>query len=305
MSLESALELYLAHLRAERGVSKNTELAYRRDLSKYLDFLEKRNLHRFSEVSNQDISDFLTSLASAPVKMAPTSRARMLSSIRGWHRFALKENLVDSDVSADLKPPKQPIRLPKALSQQQVQILLESTSDSTPQSYRDRAFLELAYASGARVSELVELSVDDIETDKELCFITVMGKGAKQRLIPIGSYALQALERYLVQGRPALAVRGVGSSKLFLNLRGNPLSRQSAWGIIKDAGKRAKLEVPLSPHTLRHSFATHLLEGGADVRVVGELLGHASVTTTQIYTKLAANTLREMYIEAHPRALKA
>jgi integrase/recombinase XerD len=219
--------------------------------------------------------------------------------VRGLHKYWLFENLTNLDSSARVKPPKAPRRLPKALSVSQVEDLLNTVAGDDPISLRDRAILELLYATGARVTEIVTLDLDDL-VDPTL--LRVLGKGSKERIVPVGRYAQKALENYLVRTRPQLAALGKGTSALFLNQRGGRLSRQSAWQVIHDASEAAKLPGEISPHTLRHSFATHLLEGGADVRVVQELLGHSSVSTTQIYTLVTVDALREVYATAHPRA---
>jgi integrase/recombinase XerD len=235
----------------------------------------------------------------------------MLSSVRGWHRFLAEEGLVDRDVAAAQRPPKHPKRLPKAITIDEVERLLEACGGDDPLALRDRALLELLYATGARVSEAVDLDVDDVIGDGSAAAggiavgdaVRLFGKGRKQRIVPLGRYAREALEAYLVRARPLLAPRGAATPALFLGARGARVSRQSAWLIIRDAAARASLTAELSPHTLRHSFATHLLEGGADVRVVQELLGHASVATTQLYTLVTADAVREAWATAHPRAL--
>ncbi len=227
----------------------------------------------------------------------------MLSSVRSFHGFLLVEGLVSADPTVDAKPPKLGSRLPKALTIEQMAAVLDAAKgDEVPQ-LRDTALLELLYATGARISEAVGLDVDDVlgvESDGDVVRLT--GKGSKQRIVPVGSYARDAVGAYLVRARPKLAQRGRASAALFLGDRGQRLSRQSAWLIVRAAAERAKLGIEISPHTFRHSFATHLLQGGADVRVVQELLGHASVATTQIYTMVTADALRDMYQTAHPRA---
>jgi len=245
-----------------------------------------------------DLEDFLASLEG----LKRSSAARTMASIRGFYRFLLLEGVRDDDPGATLRAPKIPMRLPKALSQDQVARLLAASGPEPdadlvdPIGLRNRAILELMYSSGARVSEIVGLDMDEVSDDG---LLRVRGKGAKERLVPVGSYAARSLEAYLVRARPALA-SVKGERALFLNKRGGRLSRQSIWEIIERAGEQLDLQV--SPHTLRHSFATHLIEGGADVRVVQELLGHASVATTQIYTLMTVDTLREVYAQAHPRA---
>jgi integrase/recombinase XerD len=223
----------------------------------------------------------------------------MLSSVRGFHRYLLDEGQVETDASAATTPPKLASRLPKAITIEQMASVLEAAKGDSPQQLRDSALLELLYATGARVSEAVDLNVDDvIEGD----VVRLFGKGGKQRIVPLGSYARTAIDAYLVRARPGLSAKGMSTPALFLGVRGQRVSRQNAWLIIQAAAKRANLGIEISPHTFRHSFATHLLSGGADVRVVQELLGHSSVATTQIYTLVTADTLRDMYTTAHPRA---
>lgn len=300
IALPVAVDRYLRHVAIERGLSANTLQAYRRDLTAYLEVLRQRGVESPARVSSADVAAFSTALRTRAEKpLTASSMARMLSSVRGFHRFLLLEGLVESDVSADTTPPKLGLRLPKALSIEQVEAVLGATDGDDIQSLRDKALLELLYATGARVSEAVSLNVDDvIEGD----VVRLFGKGGKQRIVPVGSFARAALDAYLVRARPALSVRGTATPALFLGMRGARVSRQNAWLIIRSAAERAGLEVEISPHTFRHSFATHLLAGGADVRVVQELLGHSSVATTQLYTMVTADTLRDMYTTAHPRA---
>ena len=300
MSLTRDLDQYLRHVSIERGLSANTVAAYRRDLGTYLEWLASRGITEIGDVERQHVSDFLRDLATREDSpLTATSLARVLSSVRGLHRFLLEEETLEVDVARDVKPPKLPSRLPKALPIDSVTALLEATGGDDPQSLRDRALLELLYATGARVSEAVSLNVDDV-FDEDI--VRLRGKGNKERIVPVGSYARAALDAYLVRARPVFSVRGVATPALFLGLRGQRVSRQNAWLIIRAAAERAGLAAHVSPHTLRHSFATHLLQGGADVRVVQELLGHSSVATTQIYTLVTADTLRDMYTTAHPRA---
>ena len=233
--------------------------------------------------------------------LGAASAARTTVAVRTFHRFAAREGLTLVDPAAHVRPSAIPRRLPKALSYEDVAALIENAGDvDTPEGVRDRALVEFLYGTGTRVSEAVGLDVDDV--DLETRTVVVTGKGDKQRLLPLGAYAIDALSAYLVRGRPALAPRGRGTARLFLNSLGRPLSRQSAYAILRQAGARANLTATISPHTLRHSFATHLLQNGADVRVVQELLGHASVTTTQIYTMVTVDTLKEVYAVSHPRA---
>ena len=296
--MATPLDSYLRHLTLERGLSKNTLSAYRNDLEKYFGFLEKRSRDPLSATS-KDVEDFSLDIARA---LSASSRARLLASLRGYHKFLVLENQHNDDPTKRLRSPKLPMRLPKALSQQEVMQLIEASGpapDDESSDYlrlRNRAIVELMYSTGARVSEIVGLDLDEVDDSG---IMRVRGKGSKERLVPVGSYAKAALDAYLVRSRPVLSSRG-SARALFLNQRGARLSRQSIWEIIQKAAEGLGKEV--SPHSLRHSFATHLLEGGADVRVVQELLGHASVTTTQIYTMVSVDTLREVYLAAHPRA---
>jgi integrase/recombinase XerD len=304
--LERALETYLAHLDVERGLSANTLAAYRRDLARYVAFLAGRGVAEPADVTERDVEDYVLAVRTGGDGRAPlsaASAARGVVAIRGWHRFCVPEGLAARDPARDVRPPAQPRRLPKALSVDDVRRLLEQgVVGDGPVPLRDRALLEVLYSTGARISEAVGLDVDDLDT--EAGAVRLFGKGSKERVVPVGSYAVQAVEAYLVRARPALATAGRGTPALFLNARGARLTRQSAWAVLRAAAERAGLAgaAHVSPHTLRHSFATHLLAGGADVRVVQELLGHASVTTTQIYTMVTPDLLREVYVANHPRA---
>ncbi len=303
MQLERELHGYLNHLAIERGLSANTLAAYRRDLERYLHWCQARELVSIETIRETDIADFAASLRDPEVgpPLAASSAGRTLIAVRGFHRFALDEGLASSDPSHRVSPATIGQRLPKALTYEQVNALLQGAGNlETPSGLRDRALVELLYGTGVRISEAIGLDLDDLNiADRS---IVVTGKGNKQRLVPIGDFALNALEYYFVRGRPALVVKGRGTPAVFVNARGSRLSRQSAYAVVHQAAKRANLTVEVSPHTLRHSYATHLLQGGADVRVVQELLGHASVTTTQIYTAVTADTLREVYATSHPRA---
>ncbi|MEC5150314.1 site-specific tyrosine recombinase XerD [Cryobacterium sp. GrIS_2_6] len=300
MTVAAAVEAFLRHVAIERGLSANTVAAYRRDLVVYAGWLEAEGLTEPGQVIALHVSAFVRHLATrAESPLTAASIARMLSTVRGLHRFLLEESLVDADVAHDVKPPKLATRLPKAISIEQVTLLLAATDGEDVHQLRDKALLELLYATGARISEAVDLNVDDV---LDLDVVRLTGKGDKQRLVPVGSFARAAVEAYLVRGRPLLSARGPATPALFLGLRGRRLGRQNAWLLIRAAAERAGLEGHVSPHTLRHSFATHLLAGGADVRVVQELLGHSSVSTTQLYTLVTADTLRDMYTTAHPRA---
>jgi len=293
---------FLDDLRVTKGASENTLSNYGRDLDRYIKGLMSQGVDSWSAVSANNVEAHLSSLASGEDALAPRSIARALAAIRSFHKWLRREGVCETDPCAGIKAPKLGNSFPKALSVAEVTALLSAVEGDDPRSLRDAALLEFLYATGARVSEAVSLSVDDINFHQEIPVVHLFGKGGKERLVPIGSYAQKALEAYLVRSRPVFAISGTGTHSLFLNLRGAPLSRQSAWEIIMLAASRAGLEKRVSPHTLRHSFATHLLEGGASVREVQELLGHASVATTQIYTRMNPQTLQEVYRVTHPRA---
>ena len=304
--LAEALRTYLDHLAVERGLAANSLASYRRDLNRYLAHLAARSVTEPAAVGEGDVTSFLAALREGDEEhrpLAANSAARAVVAVRGFHRFLLREGLVASDAARAVRPPAPPKRLPKAISVEEVEALLAAAgAEETPRAVRDRALLELLYGSGARISEAVGLDVDDLDLDSGV--VRLLGKGSKERVVPVGSYAREAVSAYLVRGRPSLAVAAPGSVSpaLFLNARGGRLSRQSAWTVLRAAAARAGITKEVSPHTLRHSFATHLLDGGADVRVVQELLGHASVTTTQVYTLVTVDRLREVYATAHPRA---
>lgn len=309
VALDSQLQGYLDHLTIERGVAANTLSSYRRDLRRYTKHLSDRGIHDLAKVGEDDVSEFLVALRrgdpeTGAAALSAVSAARALIAVRGLHRFAAAEGLAELDVARAVRPPTPGRRLPKSLTVDQVLALLEGAGGDSPAdgplTLRNRALLELLYSTGARISEAVGLDVDDVDTQARS--VLLRGKGAKQRLVPIGRPAVAALDAYLVRGRSDLARRGRRTPAIFLNVRGGRLSRQSAWQVLQDAAERSGITSGVSPHMLRHSFATHLLEGGADVRVVQELLGHASVTTTQIYTMVTVHALREVWAEAHPRA---
>ncbi|WP_343600907.1 site-specific tyrosine recombinase XerD [Mycobacterium sp.] len=307
--LERQVQGYLDHLTIERGVASNTLSSYRRDLRRYRQHLAIRGIDDLAKVGEHDVSEFLLALRrgdpdAGVSPLSAVSAARTLIAVRGLHRFAVAEGLADVDVARAVKPPTPGRRLPKSLTVDEVLRLLEAAGGDNPcdgpLTLRNRALLELLYSTGSRISEAVGLDIDDVDTRARS--VLLRGKGGKQRLVPVGRPAVAALDAYLVRGRPELARRGRGGPAIFLNARGGRLSRQSAWQVLQDAAERAGITSDVSPHTLRHSFATHLLDGGADVRVVQELLGHASVTTTQIYTLVTVHALREVWAGAHPRA---
>ncbi|MFS3130328.1 site-specific tyrosine recombinase XerD [Nocardioides sp. Bht2] len=302
--LTRQLRTYLDHLSVERGLADNTLTSYRRDLRRYQAFLIEHGVESLAGVGEQLVAAFLMRLREGDADHPPlgsTSAARTVVAVRGWHKFAVREGITEHDPATAVKPPTPAKRLPKALPLSDVEAILEAAgSPETLLSRRDRALLELLYGTGARISEAVGLDVDDI--DLEHGTVKLHGKGGKERLVPIGSYARDAVAAYLTSSRPELVTVKTPGGALFLNARGGRLSRQSAWTVLVKSADRAGVTRDVSPHTLRHSFATHLLDGGADVRVVQELLGHASVTTTQVYTLVTVDNLREVFATAHPRA---
>ncbi len=309
--VDRAVRTYLDHLSIEKGLAANTLTSYRRDLRRYLEFLDEKAITALDEITEATVVEFLVRLREgnqAHPSLSASSAARTVVAVRGFHRFAVADGLATADPAAAVKPPSPDKRLPKALPLADVEAILEAAgAPGTPLALRDRALLEVLYGTGARISEAVGLDLDDLDLDDpsvqdDAGVVLLRGKGGKERMVPVGSYALEAVSAYLVRGRPALLADGKGTPALFLNARGGRLSRQSAWVVLVRAADRAGIDKDVSPHTLRHSFATHLLDGGADVRVVQELLGHASVTTTQVYTLVTVDNLREVFATAHPRA---
>lgn len=309
--MDRAVRTYLDHLTVEKGLAANTLSSYRRDLRRYREHLAAAGIDHLDGVSEATVTEFLMRLREGDADHPPlsaSSAARTVVAVRGFHRFAVADGLAQLDPAAAVKPPAPAKRLPKALPLSDVEAILEAAgAPGTPLALRDRALLEVLYGTGARISEAVGLDVDDVSAldlrDDDHNTILLSGKGGKERLVPVGSFARAALSAYLVRGRPALVAKATPA--LFLNSRGGRLSRQSAWAVLVKAAERAGVTRDVSPHTLRHSFATHLLDGGADVRVVQELLGHASVTTTQVYTLVTVDNLREVFATAHPRARDA
>ena len=319
VSVDRAVRGYLQYLTVERGLADNTVQSYRRDLDRYLGFLDGRGRRRLADVTAVDVAEFRGALSTGDDEHPPLasgSVGRAVVAVRGLHAFAVKQGLAAHDPAREVAPPAADRRLPKAIDVAEVERILDaagSTEDPEPRVLRDRALLELLYGTGARISEATGLDVDDLDHLIREPAVLLTGKGGRQRYVPVGRYAVRALDAYLVRGRPSLAGKagagraGAGqagrraSPAVFLNARGGRLTRQGAWGILREAAARAG-KPDVSPHTLRHSFATHLLDGGADIRVVQELLGHASVTTTQVYTLVTVDKLREVYTESHPRA---
>jgi integrase/recombinase XerD len=324
--LARLVEQFLAHIDVERGLAQATVKAYEADVRAYLDWLDDHGIVNLQDVTSQDVENYVASLDQEG--QSPRSKARRLASIHEFHKFALSQGETFDDVSARVKAPKSGDHLPDVLSVDEVARLLDAATPASldvsglpadPVALRDKALLEFMYATGCRVSEACGADLNDVDYDERVVVLT--GKGSKQRLVPLGQYAIDALRKYIEAGRPQLeakaaksktrssrtagspAGRGVTERRaIFLNKRGRRISRQTVWEVVKQAGERAHIAKPLHPHTLRHSFATHLIEGGADVRTVQELLGHASVTTTQIYTHVSPQNLIETYLSAHPRA---
>ena len=300
----------------ERGLAANTIESYRRDLRRYESVLAGRGKTRLDDVTAADVAEFLASLREGDAEhaaLAVSSAARAVIAVRGLHAFAVAQGLAETDPAREIPPPSPPKRLPKAITLDEVERLLAASGPGPDdlsadlRLLRDRALLEFLYGTGARISEATGLDLDELQLGDDPV-VRLVGKGSKHRVVPVGSYAVRALEAYLVRARPALAAasrRLNASPAVFVNARGGRLTRQGAWGVLHAAAGRAGLDpVPgVSPHTLRHSFATHMLDGGADIRVVQELLGHASVTTTQVYTLITVDKLREVYASSHPRAL--
>ncbi|MFI6510647.1 tyrosine recombinase [Streptosporangium sp. NPDC050855] len=301
---EAVLSSYLAHLAVERGLAANTLASYRRDLLRYLEHLKSRGHVTFGGVAEGDVSAFVAALREgdeAHQALVAASAARAVSAVRGLHRFALTQGICRHDPAHQVRPPRQLRRLPKAISARDVERLIAACgSDGAPLTLRNRALLGLLYGTGARISEAVGLCVDDVDLEAGAWRVRLRGKGGRARLVPLGGFAGEALRAYLTRARPRIVSQGRGGPGLFLNARGGRLTRQGAWEVLRGAAERGGLD-GVSPHMLRHSFATHLLDGGADVRLVQELLGHASVTTTQVYTQVTVDKLRGVCAAAHPR----
>jgi integrase/recombinase XerD len=297
----------------ERGLAASTVESYRRDLRRYASVLAGRGKTTLGDITPADVADFLASLREGDAEHAPlavSSAARAVIAVRGLHAFAVAQGLAGADPAREVPPPSPPRRLPKAITVEDVELLLDAAGpgpdelSAEPRLLRDRALLEFLYGTGARISEATGLDIDELQLGSDPV-VRLIGKGGKHRVVPVGRYAVRALEAYLVRARPGLVKasrRASASPAVFLNARGGRLTRQGAWGVLHAAAARAGLP-DVSPHTLRHSFATHMLDGGADIRVVQELLGHASVTTTQVYTLITVDRLREVYVTSHPRAL--
>lgn len=303
MGLSDPIQRFLDYLTVERGLATNTVEAYRRDLARYARFLSQRGTRDPSRAGEADIAAFVAHLSSSEYVAGKSYRAssvaRALAAVRSFHRFLVREGETEDDPAEGVVRPKVPRNLPRPLTVDEVAALVAAPGDDGPVALRDRAILETLYGAGLRISELVALDVDDVDLQEGS--VRAMGKGSRERVVPLGRYAVRALEAYLARTRPALARAG-SRGALFLNRRGGRLTRQGTTNIIKAMARRAGIARRVTPHMLRHSFATHLLDGGADVRVVQELLGHASVATTQIYTLVTRDRLRDVYFTSHPRA---
>ena len=303
MSPADPIQRFLDYLTVERGLSPNTVDAYHRDLRRYASFVAERGVPDPARAGEEDIAGFVAYLSGTQYapgrRYRASSVARALAAVRSFHRFLVREGETEADPAEGVARPKVPRNLPRPLTVDEVAALVAAPGDDGPTALRDRAILETLYGAGLRISELVALDVDDV--DLEEGSVRALGKGSKERIVPLGRYGVRALEAYLRRSRPALA-RSASRGALFLNSRGGRLTRQGTTNIIKAMARRAGIERRVTPHMLRHSFATHLLDGGADVRVVQELLGHASVATTQIYTLVTKDRLRDVYFSSHPRA---
>lgn len=306
MAARKLVDRFLDYLTVERGLSRHTLEAYRRDLLRYVAFLGERGTKNPIRAGETDIAEFLGHLSSSEYapgrRYMASSVARTLAAVRSFHRFLVREGDTPADPAELVTRPRVPRNLPKPLTVEEMSALLEAPGVDGPIALRDAAILETLYGAGLRISELVSLDVDDV--DLEEGSLRAFGKGSKERVVPLGRYAVRAVKAYLTRCRPVLATQR-SRAALFLNQRGGRLTRQGCTNIVKKMAKRAGLRKRVTPHMLRHSFATHLLEGGADVRVVQELLGHASVATTQVYTLVTGEKLREVYLTAHPRARRS
>ncbi len=295
--MEQLLKEYIYHLSVEKGLADNTLESYQRDLKKYVAFLQKNNVQCFKETSRKQISDYLN--LQQENGLAPSSIGRSLASLRSFYQFLLKEQFIQENPAIELETPRMEKKLPHVLSFSDIELLLEQPQTNCEIGTRDKAMLELIYATGIRVSELVSLNLN--HANIKMGFLRCDGKGGKERMIPLGSVAIHCLQDYLARSRRKL-LKNQDEKALFLNQHGKRLTRQGFWKILKKYVLRAGINAEITPHTLRHSFATHLLENGADLRSVQEMLGHADISTTQIYTQLTRKKIKEVYDQAHPRA---
>lgn len=295
--MDSLIDLFIHFLAVEKGLSRNTLESYQRDMVAYTSYLQEQGVTRIEDSSRTHIIGYLLVLREKG--RATSTLSRNMASIRAFYQFLVRDKIIDKDPSIHLETPKLEKRLPKVLSVDEVERLLDSPPVNHPAGLRDKAMLELLYATGIRVSELVNLDKADVNLD--MGFVKCMGKGSKERIIPLGSVAIEMVRHYLQAGRPKL-VKGTGDSALFLNHLGKQITRQGFWKIIKRYAAKANIQAEITPHTLRHSFATHLLENGADLRSVQEMLGHADISTTQIYTHVTRTRIKDVYAKTHPRA---
>lgn len=296
--MEDQLKDYMHYMMVEKGLSQNTIVSYERDLKSYIKYLQKvEQLSSLAEVTRLHIIGFLQGLKDT--SKSSKTIARHIASIRSFHQFLLRERVLERDPSVHIETPQGERKLPKVLSVAEVEALLDAPKQGGAFGLRDKAMLELLYATGLRVSELIQLDISDVHLT--MGFVRCLGKGRKERIIPLGNLAIEAVERYIERGRRELLGKNA-TDALFLNLRGERLSRQGFWKILKGLAKEARIEKELTPHTLRHSFATHLLENGADLRAVQEMLGHADISTTQIYTHVSKARMKDVYKQFHPRA---
>jgi len=295
MKLDQALKLYLNHLSVERNLARNSLESYARDLRSYVEYLNQKN--RVKSIQENDIQDFLNSKRS---DQSEASITRLVASIRGFHKFMVQEEIADNNPAQYLSVGSKALRLPKTISSDEMNKIIDSISGQDPNVTRDKLIFEFLYGTGARISELVNTDLDDIDIDSNVVKIR-FGKGSKQRIVPLGKSLKTAINNYLTRTRNSLINTKKPNNALILNSKGGRLTRQSIWEVVNRVSIQNKVE-DLTPHSLRHAFATHLLEGGADVRVVQELLGHSSVNTTQIYTHITVERLREVFSETHPRA---
>jgi len=294
--MEKLIEDFLAYLTVEKGLARNTIMSYGRDLAKYAMYLKRLGINDPAEVDRRAVKElpkFLHGLG-----LSGASVARTIVSIKGLHRFMLAEGISSTDPTEMLESPKRGLRLPKAMTASEVEALLTAPAEATPEGIRDRAMLETLYAAGLRASEIITLKPDDI--DFQVGYLRAFGKGSKGRAVPLGEAALDWLRRYLEEARPSI-LKGRHSTELFVTRRGGPMTRQGFWKLIKKYARRAGISREITPHMLRHSFATHLLEHGADLRSVQMMLGHADISTTQIYTHVEASRLKQLHAEKHPR----
>ncbi|WAA13820.1 site-specific tyrosine recombinase XerD [Fervidibacillus halotolerans] len=297
--MKNEMQDFLHFLIVEKGLAENTIQSYKRDLNSFCQFLQKElNISDFNRVQRSDIMQFLNRLKQE--NKSSRTIARHIASIRSFHQFLLRERITDFDPTLHIETPHREMTLPKVLNVNEVEVLLQSPDETTPFGLRDKAMLELMYATGMRVSELINLNVKDVHIT--MGFVRCIGKGNKERIIPIGKYALSAVDTYIRKGRRKLLRQKYRTDALFLNHHGKRLSRQGFWKILKQLAQKAGIQKELTPHTLRHSFATHLLENGADLRSVQEMLGHSDISTTQIYTHVSKSRLKDVYGKYHPRA---